>query len=582
MLIAIVLSIAILLAWQFFVEIPRMQHQRALEEAARQEATVAPSETGGQRPGQTPAAPAPSGAAAAPESLDQALAKSPRIKIRSPRIVGSIALKGARIDDVELVDYRVTVDPESPRIQLFAPPGTESAYFAEFGWVPGGGQKAAVPGADTVWKADHDTLTAEQPVRLTWDNGEGLVFVRTYSLDAEYMFTVTQRVENHGQADVTLLPYALISRTGTPQTSGYAILHEGPIGVLNGSLKELKYKALKESHPVEETTTGGWIGITDKYWLAAIIPDPKAAVKARFDYADPGGIDKYQVDFLGAAQTVAPGAGADYSERLFAGAKEVRLLDHYLDADGINKFDHAVDFGWFYFLTKPIFYALDVFHAWLGNFGLAILLLTVIIKALFFPLANKSYRAMSKMKALQPEMVKLRERYGEDRVRLNQEMMELYKREKVNPAAGCLPILVQIPVFFALYKVLFVTIEMRQAPFYGWIKDLSAPDPTNIFTLFGLIHWDPSHFPMIGGFLTLGLWPLIMGVTMFLQQRLNPPPPDPVQARIFQLLPIIFTFLLARFPAGLVIYWAWNNALSIAQQWLIMRNAGVRPGAART
>lgn len=584
MLIAILLSIAILVGWQFFIEIPRMERQRALEQAAKQEATVAPPVMTGERPGEgaAPAAPASQAAGAAPETLDQALARSPRVKIKSPRIVGSIALEGARIDDVELVDYHVTVDPESPRIQLFAPPGTETPYFAEFGWVAGGGEKIALPGPDTPWKVDHDTLTAEQPVRLTWDNGQGLTFVRTYALDTNYMFTVTQRVENHGQSAVTLFPYALISRTGTPATLGYAILHEGPVGVLNGSLKELKYKDLKEKHPIEEDTTGGWIGFTDKYWLAAVIPDPKASVKARFDYASPGGADKYQADFLGAAQSVAAGASADYSDRLFAGAKEVRLLDHYKSAENIDRFDLAVDFGWFYFLTKPIFYVLNAFNAWLGNFGLAILLLTVIIKALFFPLANKSYRAMSKMKALQPEMVKLRERYGDDRGRLNQEMMELYKREKVNPAAGCLPIIVQIPVFFALYKVLFVTIEMRHAPFFGWIRDLSAPDPLNIFTLFGLIPWDPMHIPVIGPFLNIGLWAIIMGVTMFLQQRLNPPPPDPVQARIFQLLPIIFTFLLARFPVGLVIYWAWNNTLSIAQQWLIMRGAGVKPGRKNT
>ena len=584
MLIAIVISIAILAGWQFFVEIPRMQHQRELEQAANQEAAVAPPGTAGVHGNGTtaPAAPASQAANVSPVSLDEALAKSPRVKINSPRIVGTIALTGARIDDVELVDYHMNVDPESPRIQLFAPPGTEAPYFAEFGWVAAGTEKVTVPGPDTLWTADHDTLTVEQPVKLSWDNGQGLTFVRIFAIDDNYMFTVTQRVENRGQAAVSLFPYALISRTGTPQTLGYAILHEGPLGVLNGSLKQIKYKELKEKHPVEEDTSGGWLGITDKYWLTAIIPDPKASVKARFDYATAGGMDKYQADFLGAAQTVAPGASADYSSRLFAGAKEVRLLDHYKSTENIDRFDLAVDFGWFYFLTKPIFYVLNTFHSWLGNFGLAILLLTVIIKALFFPLANKSYRAMSKMKALQPEMVKLRERFGDDRARLNQEMMELYKREKVNPAAGCLPIIVQIPVFFALYKVLFVTIEMRHAPFVGWIKDLSAPDPLNAFTLFGLIPWDPTHLPVIGHFLDIGLWAIIMGVTMFLQQKLNPPPPDPVQARIFQLMPIIFTFLLARFPVGLVIYWAWNNTLSIAQQWLIMRGAGVKPGPKAT
>jgi len=593
MLIAIVMSIAILAGWQFFVEIPRMKHQRELEQAAKQEAVVAPPETVGAQGNGTmaPASPASPAANVSPMSLGEALAKSPRVKINSPRIVGSIALTGGRIDDVELVDYHVAVDPESPRIQLFAPPGTEAPYFAEFGWVAAGGEKVALPGPDTVWTADHDALTAEQPVKLSWDNGQGLTFVRIFAVDDNYMFTVTQRVENHGQTGVSLFPYALISRIGTPPTSGYAILYEGPIGYLNhdfygnpwfASNRHVAYKDLKEHKDVEADSTGGWLGITDKYWLAAIIPDPAASVKARFSYAAPHGTDQYQADFLGAAQQVAPGGNAEYSSRLFAGAKEVRLLDHYADNDHIDRFDLAVDWGLFYFLTKPIFYVLNTFHSWLGNFGLAILLLTVIIKALFFPLANKSYRAMSKMKALQPEMAKLRERLGDDRARLNQEMMELYKREKVNPAAGCLPIIVQIPVFFALYKVLFVTIEMRHAPFFGWIKDLSAPDPLNAFTLFGLIHWDPTQLPVVGHFLDIGLWAIIMGITMFLQQKLNPPPPDPVQARIFQLMPIIFTFLLARFPVGLVIYWAWNNTLSIAQQWLIMRRAGVKPGAKTT
>jgi len=573
LLLAVVVSIAILIAWQFFVEMPRIERQRAQQEAARQETTTAPTEQAPQAV--TPTAPgAPAApAAAAPETLQEALAKSPRVTIRSPRIHGSIALKGARVDDVELTGYHVTTDPKSPDIDLFSPPGTEHPYFAEAGWVAGAGKGAALPGPDTLWRADHDTLTPEQPVTLTWDNGQGLTFVRKYALDKDYMFTVTQRVENQGSAPVTLFPYALISRTGTPKTLGYYILHEGPLGVLDGTLHELKYKSLKEESPTELASTGGWIGITDKYWLAAVIPDPSAKVKAHFRYVDRGGVDVYQTDFLGAAQTVAPGASVDYQSRLFAGAKVVRLLDHYKNADHIDRFDLAVDFGWFYFLTKPIFYILNFFNGWLGNFGLAILLLTVIIKAFFFPLANKSYRAMAKMRALQPEILKLRERFKEDRVALNQEMMDLYKREKVNPAAGCLPVVIQIPVFFALYKVLFVTIEMRHAPFFGWIRDLSAPDPLDVLTLFGAVPWQPPHYLH---FLMIGVWPIIMGITMFLQQRMNPQPPDPMQARIFSLLPIVFTFLLARFPAGLVIYWAWNNVLSVAQQWVIMRRAEVK------
>jgi YidC/Oxa1 family membrane protein insertase len=566
LLLAIVISAAIFFAWQFFVEKPRMERQEALLRQTQQ--VTAPATTEQAAPGAPAAAPggAPEAArpAAAYETREEALAAGPRVRIKSPRIDGSIALKGARIDDVRLVDYRVAVGPKSPEVDLLNPGGTANAYFAEFGWVPRE-KGVKLPDETALWTADSDLLTPGHPVTLAYDNGEGLLFKRVIALDDNFMFSVTQTVENHTDAPVTLFPYALISRTGTPKVLGYYILHEGPLGVLDDTLHEIKYKDLKEQKLVEGASTGGWIGITDKYWLAALIPDQREPVHTRFSYADVRGTDKYQTDFLGDAATVQPGASAETTSRLFAGAKEVRLLDHYADSLGIARFDLAVDFGWFYFLTKPIFYVLNVFHAWLGNFGLAILLLTVLIKLVFFPLANKSYRAMSKMKALQPELLKLRERYKDDRQRLNHEMMELYKREKVNPTAGCLPILIQIPVFFALYKVLFVTIEMRHAPFYGWIKDLSAPDPLSVFTLFGVLPWDPPQF------LVIGIWPIIMGATMFLQQKMNPPPADPVQARMFMLLPIVFTFLLAQFPAGLVIYWAWNNILSIAQQWVIMR-----------
>lgn len=569
LIIAIVLSAVIMFGWEYFFEKPRLEHQQALQQAAQ---LAAPAGQGAAPAGPAGAVSAQA-AAAQPLSRDEALAKSPRIKIQSPRIHGSIALEGGRVDDVELNDYRATTDPDSPDINLLTPALAADAYFAEFGWLPGTGESVAVPSATTVWKSDRDTLTPEQPVTLSWDNGQGLTFTRTYALDTNYMFAVTQRVENHGSNPVTLFPYALVSRTGTPKVLGFSILHEGPIGVLNGTLREVKYKDIKDKRLINDETTGGWIGITDKYWLAAVIPDSAATVTARFTYTDTDGVDRYQVDFRGAPQAVAPGARAENSSRLFAGAKEVKLLDHYTDTLHIDRFYLAVDFGYLWFLTKPIFYALDFFHGWLGNFGLAIFLLTVLIKLVFFPLANKSYRAMAKMRALQPEMLSLRERFKDDKVRLNQEMMELYKREKVNPAAGCLPILIQIPVFFALYKVLFVTIEMRQAPFYGWIKDLSAPDPLSVLNLFGAIHWTPPQFlaPV-----SIGVWPILMGLTMYLQQKMNPQPPDPTQARIFAILPVVFTFLLAHMPAGLVIYWAWNNILSVAQQWVIMRGAGVK------
>ncbi len=388
-------------------------------------------------------------------------------------------------------------------------------------------------------------------------------------MDGDFMFTITQRVENKGNLPVTLHPYGLIRRQGTPEITGFYILHEGPYGVFDGTLLEVDYDDLDDEGLVKKTGTGGWIGITDKYWLTALVPDQKARTDSRFTHREDDGKDRYQVDYLGSKTVVAAGGRSEVRSHFFAGAKEVDLLDSYMESLGVQRFDLAIDWGWLYFLTKPIFHGLVLINGYVGNFGLAILVLTVGIKLAFFPLANKSYTAMSKMKKLQPEMLKLRERFGEDKARLNQEMMALYKREKTNPASGCLPIVIQIPVFFALYKVLFVTIEMRHTPFYGWIQDLSAPDPYSVFNLFGLL---PFALP---DFLMIGAWPLFMGLTMFLQQKLNPQPPDPVQAKIFMFLPIMFTFLLARFPAGLVIYWAWNNLLSIIQQWVIMRRMGV-------
>ena len=450
-----------------------------------------------------------------------------------------------------------------------APAGTAHPYYAEFGWVPAEAG-TAVPNTETVWSASADTLTPDKPVTLTWDNGHGLVFERVIAIDRNYMFQVTDRVRNAGDHEVTLLPYGLVSRHGTPQTSGYYILQEGPIGFLDGKLKEVKYKDLNEKNAIEQSTTGGWIGITDKYWLVSLVPDQQKQMNTRFLYNSVRGEDRYQVDMLGEGMSAKPGDTIESKTRLFAGAKEVKLLDAYVDNLGIQKFDLAVDFGWFYFLTKPFFYLLSFLHGLIGNFGVAILVFTVLVKLVVFPLANQSYRSMSKMKQLQPQITAIRERCGEDKERMNKEMMELYKREKANPLAGCLPIFIQIPIFFALYKVLFVTIEMRHAPFFGWVHDLSAPDPTTIFNLFGLLPFTPPTFFMIG------VWPLLMGFTMWFQQKLNPAPPDPVQQKVFAALPFVFTFMLAAFPAGLVIYWAWNNLLSIAQQWVIMRSMGVK------
>ena len=588
---AVILSIAVLVGWQYFIEAPRIEAERArqaaLEESRPQAVAVETGipAAGTPVPGRaTPipdsALPAPDGpppatpvAAALAAAADRAAVTTgrPHVAIRSDHLNGSIALEGGRIDDLSLAAYRETLDPESDTIVLFSPAGTAHPYFAEFGWTVTPGANVKLPNSATVWQSSGSLLSPDQPVTLSWDNGQGLRFGRTYEIDEGYLFTVTQKVVNSGAAAVTLYPYGLISRLGTPEISGFFILHEGALGVFDGTLQEMTYEDMRDEQSFKGSSTGGWAGITDKYWLAALIPDQRTPVNASFRHSMSGAIDRYHVDFLTREGLVlAPGGSIQSTNRLFAGSKEVDLIDRYEQADGIDRFDLAIDWGWFYFLTKPLFYVLDFLFAAVGNFGVAILLLTVVIKLLFFPLANKSYVAMSKMKKLQPEMVKIRERFEGDKTRQQQALMELYKKEQVNPAAGCLPIVVQIPVFFALYKVLFVSIEMRHAPFYGWIHDLSAPDPMVITNLFGLVPWDPPQL------LAIGIWPLLMGASMFLQQKLNPQPADPVQARVFMIMPFMFMFLLASFPAGLVIYWTWNNVLSIAQQWVIMRRMGVK------
>ncbi len=564
LIIAIVLSVGIILGFQFFYEMPKHREAqlRQAAESAQTAATGTPDAAG-----QVPGVVAAGGAPAAAMTRAEALALSPRVRIDNGSVHGSIALKGGRIDDVTLASYRETIDPNSPEIELLSPPGAPAPYFAEYGWVAGDAA-TVIPGAETLWTAEGGELTDKNPVTLSWDNGQGLTFAKKVEVDPRYMFTVKRTVTNKTDKPVTLYPYGLISRWGTPHTQGYYILHEGPIGVLDGHLQEYKYTAVVKDGPIDFASTGGWLGITDKYWLASLVPPQDLTLKAGFRHQVEG--DRYQVDYRGDAMTVAPGATIEVDDRLFAGAKVVTLLDQYRDQLGIPLFDRAVDFGWFYFLTKPIFYTLHYIHQVVGNYGIAILILTLLVKALFFPLADRSYRAMAKMKQLQPEMVKLREKYGDDKVRMNQELMGLYKKQKVNPVSGCLPILLQIPVFFSLYKVLFVTIEMRHAPFFGWIHDLSAPDPTTIFNLFGLLPFTPPHALMIG------VWPLIMGLTMFLQTKLNPQPTDPIQAKVMQFLPLMFIFLFTTFPAGLVIYWSWNNSLSIAQQWAIMKRMGVK------
>ena len=555
---AIAISIAILLGFQLLLPKPPQRVQQATQSTP------------------TELAPRPTGDVAAPGTQPMPVPPPrdvPRLKISAPRVQGSVNLLGARLDDLVLRDYHEQVDPDSPLVRLLEPRADPQPYYVQFGWTADS-PDVKVPDLDALWTASAPELTMATPVTLSWDNGAGQVFEIALSVDANYLFTAEQRVRNAGGAAISVHPWSRIRRDYTPTTAGYYILHEGLLGVLGGRLQEQTYDKVKsESNKtrgpsLDATTTGGWAGITDKYWLTALIPDQTVPVIASFRHLTENG-DRYQTDFVSKDPVVVgPGTVSSSTTRLFAGAKVVQLLDSYQSELGIPNFDKAIDFGWFYFLTKPIFYALDWLYRLTGNFGVAILIFTVFAKAVFFPLANKSYKSMSKMKLLGPKMQEIRERLKEDPAKMQGEIMGLYKSEKVNPASGCLPILVQIPVFFSLYKVIFVTIEMRHAPFFGWIHDLSAVDPTNVFNLFGLLPFDPAAYSHL---LHMGLWPLIMGVTMFLQQKLNPPPPDPVQAKLFQYMPIIFTFMLASFPAGLVIYWSWNNLLTIAQQWMIMR-----------
>lgn len=559
LIIAFVLAAAVMFGFNFFYEAPR--------QAAGKQQQIA-TQNSVENKESSVSAPVVSEPVKSLSHAD-ALAKTPRLQINGDRIQGSINLTGGRFDDITLTNYKETTDKNSPAIKLLEPRETDQPYFVDFGWLST--QKDVVlPTATTQWTAKASELKSNQAVTLTWNNGQGLDFERKIELDDKYMFHITDKVTNTTKAAVQLNAYGQINRIGTPKTGGYMILHEGPIGVLNGKLIELDYSKLKDKGPQEQSSTNGWLGFTDKYWLVSLIPDQKTTMHTRFKGQTIDGVDRYQTEMVSPEMTVAPGESLAVTTHLFAGAKILRMLDEYEAKLGFNKFDLAVDFGWFYFLTKPLFYFLEYLNGLIGNLGIAILVMTVLFKLALFPLANKSYRSMSRMKLLQPKMEQLKARYGNDKMRLNQELMDLYKKENANPMSGCLPILIQAPVFFCLYKVLFVTLEMRHAPFYGWINDLSAPDPTSLFNLFGLLPFTPPSFLMIG------LWPIIMGLTMFLQQRLNPQPADPAQAKAFMIMPVMITFLLASFPAGLVIYWAWNNLLSIAQQWTIMRLESVK------
>jgi YidC/Oxa1 family membrane protein insertase len=576
---AIGLSILVLVGWQYFVAGPQLEKaQRQAEIAAQQQQTT--SETADLP---TPSADGGTGEIAAPTagltgSRDEVIAQGDRVSIETVALTGSINLTGGRIDDLRLKRYHETVDDSSPIITLLSPEGTPEPYFVEQGWVSATGSTANLPKSDTQWQVvGNQSLSVDKDVTLQFDNGNGQIFKRTFNVDENYLFTVTQTVENNGSGDIALFPYSRVTRQETPQTSGFFILHEGPIGVLSdNNLIELSYGDLAEESRKDYSSNGGWLGFTDKYWATAVVPTPDTSVNARFSHRLANGRPTYQSSFV-AQDPVVIGASqtGSFKSHVFAGAKVEEYIDGYEQNLGFDRFELLIDWGWFHFITKPIFYLIRFLNGILGNFGLAILAVTVIIKALFFWFANKSYASMAAMKKVQPEMKEIQERHKDDRMQQQQAMMELYKREKINPMSGCWPVLIQIPVFFSLYKVLFVTIEMRHAPFFGWIQDLASPDPTNIFNLFGLLPFDPTGLPLLGGFLALGAWPLIMGITMFVQMRLNPPPADPTQAAIFAWMPVIFTFMLAGFPAGLVIYWAWNNFLSILQQYVIMRRHGV-------
>ena len=557
LLLAIVLSLLILLGFQYFFESPKIEKEvekkkqlKQTEDSLKNNLANLEDEVVGYL------------------ELDDALNKDERIKIDAPRLQGSISLKGLKIDDLTFKDYKETLNEDDKLVTLFKPGSTKGGYFSNFGWIKASSdENFDLPNDQTVWSTNSKKITNKKSATFSWTNNQGIQFEQEILVDEDFMFTIKQKIINNSNKDISLIPVGKISRTDTPETLGFFILHEGPIGVVDNVLEEIDYKDLKKNiGPIEYNSKGGWFGITDKYWLATIIPDQSSNVIARYQFYTKNNKEKYQVDFKGGIVEIPSNKSITIKNLLYAGAKEIKLLDKYEKEYSIPRLDFAIDFGWYYFLTKPFLYILIFFKNISGNFGVSIILLTLLIKLIFFPLANKSYVAMQKMKELQPQLLRIKETYKNDKVKLNQEMMALYKREKVNPAAGCLPILIQIPVFFALYKILFVSLEMRHAPFYLWIQDLSVADPTSILNLFGLLPYDPNFLPKM---INIGIWPLIMGISMWIQQKLNPQPTDPMQAKIFKFLPIFFTFILAPFPSGLVIYWTANNVLSMAQQILI-------------
>lgn len=543
LLVALFLSMLIFGCWQYFVEMPRQQ-QEALNLKLHEQAELQKQ---------------PDEPNAVPKTREQLLAESPRVAIKSDLLNGSIALKGLQFDDLTLVKYHETLDPESPTVILFSPGQGADGYFAEIGWLSDD-KATAVPTKDTLWTADSNELTPEHPVTLTWNNGSGVTFAVKVALDDKYMFTINASAKDAADNPLALRNYAFINRVYDSNHQVTSISHEGPIGVFDGILHETTYKKLSQQKEEVYESNAGWFGVGDKYWLSAFIP-PREAFSSKFSFYQSNGREHFQTEYLGPPQ-------GNTELHLFAGAKQMAILDGYEAQYSIALFDHAVDLGWFDFLTKPILLTLTYFYTLTGNFGIAILILTVIVKGFMYPLASKQFRSMNQMKRVQPKIAELKERHKDDNMKFQQEMMGLYKREKINPASGCLPMFIQIPVFFSLYKVLYVTLEMRHAPFFGWIHDLSAPDPTNLFTLFGLLHWP---LPPV---LHLGIWPIIMSITMLVQQSQSPPPPDPAQAKMMKFLPVVFLFMFSNFASGLVIYWCWSNTLSILQQAYIKHKHG--------
>jgi YidC/Oxa1 family membrane protein insertase len=564
-IIFLVCALALFIVYQMFVLEPQ---SKARQIAAAQQTAAA---GGAVAPGTLAAPQVPQAV-----TRDAAVAASPRVPIATPSLSGSLSLKGARIDDLFLTRYRETVDKNSPPVELLRPEGTKYAWFADIGWT--GANVPGLPTADTVWTLkEGSTLSPGHPVTLAYTNGQGLTFTRKIAVDDKFMFTITDTVANAGAMPVTIAPYGSVQRQGVPGALGTnQIVHEGAIGYLDGKTRQVKYKKwAKDGGGPVYTSNGGWVGITDKYWLAALIPAQNERLSGSFRDTKTAAGDVFDANFVGQARTIPAGQQISETTHFFAGAKTVPQLRAYQSQLGVQRLDWAVDWGNFWFLTRPIFSFLAFIYQHVGNFGVAILLLTVAVRLLFFPLANKQYESLTKMKKVQPQMEELRKKFKDDPAKQQQELLALYQREKVNPLAGCLPLLLQIPVFYALYKVLTVTIEMRHAPFLGWINDLSARDPTTIWNLFGLVPWDPGSAPLIGTFLSgplhLGVLPLLYGVTMWLTTSMSPPAPDPVQQKIFQFMPLMFTFIMAPFAVGLLIYWTWSNVLTILQQYVIMR-----------